>query len=324
MSFPDTRIMDNPGFNHDVADDHQTADKDTNVIASGKSTKSDISKTIDHQQTSTSVQSDNAVLYNNQKDSKQVLESEKIFVGGSNGKARFYLHSDVNDLSKSTTDQHNRDNDIHSDIVDEEKNVRNVKHVENQNIKNARHNKKVNLIEKQNIKSISLSTEHNDKNVQLIKAQISNQNDTLNNKCADVTLKNLPKNKNCYTTKLCEHGIVNNGEAITTHAKEQTGQVAVSSKKSAGSQNGIGLFSNTYRVYRKDDVIILRPADLLAKQGTCISFHSSFLACRYSFGSEYNATSWCNVPLSYLCYMVVASIFSLIDYPIRVDIISME
>ena len=268
MSFPDTRIMDNPGFNHDVTDDHQTADKDTNIIASGKSTKSGISQTIDHPQTSTSDQSDNAVHYNNQKDSKQVPESANIFVGGSNSKARFYLHSDVNDLSKSTNDQNIRDNDIHCDIVDEEKNVRNVNHVENQNIKNARNNKKVNLIEKQNIK--------NDKNVQLIKAQISNQNDTLNNKCADVTPKKLAKNKNCYTTKLCEHGIVNNGEAITTHAKEHTGQVTVSSKKSTSSQNGVGLFNNTYRVYRKDDVIILRPADLLAKQGTCISFHSSF------------------------------------------------
>ena len=277
MSFPDTRIMDNPGFNHDVTDDHQTADKDTNVIASGKSTKSGISQTIDHQQTSKSVQSDNAVHYHNHTDSKQVLESSKIFAGGSNSKARFYLHSDVNDLSKSTTDQHNRDNDIHSDIVDEEKNMRNVNHVENQNLKNARNNKKINLIEKQNIKSASLPTEHNDKNVQLIKAQISNKNDTLiNNKCADVALKKLPKNKNCYTTKLCEHGIVKNGEAITTRAKEQTGQVAVPSKKATSSQNGVGLFGNTYRVYRKDDVIILRPADLLAKQGTCISFHSSF------------------------------------------------
>ena len=293
MSFPDTRIMDNPGFNHDVADDHQTADKDTNVIASGKSTISDISKTIDHQQTSTSVQSDNAVLYNNQKDSKQVLKSEKIFVGGSNSKARFYLHSDVNDLSKSTNDQHNRDNDIHCDIVDEEKNARNVNHVEIQNIKNARNNKQVNLIEKQNIKSVSLSTEHNDKNVQLIKAQISNQSDNLNDKCADVTLKKLPKNKNCYITKLCEHDIVNNGETITTPEKEQTGHVVVPSKKATSSQNGVGLFSNPYRVYRKDDVIILRPADLLAKQGKCtlISFHSSFFGCRYSFGSKYNATT---------------------------------
>ena len=296
LSFPDTRIMDNPGFNHDVANDHhdvandhQLTDNDTNVIASGKSTKSGISQTIDHPQTSTNVQSDNAVHCNNQKDSKQVLESANIFVGGSNSKARFYLHSDVNDLIKSTNDQHNRDNAIHCDIVDEEMKVRNVNHVENQNIKNARNNKKVNLIEKQKNKIVSLSTEHNDKNVQLIRAQKSNQNDTFIYKCADVALKKLPKNKNCYTTKLCEHGIVNNGEAITTHAKEQTGQVAMSSKKSTSSQNGVGLFSNTYRVYRKDDVIILRPADLVAKQGTCISFHSNFLVCRHFFGSEYNA-----------------------------------
>ena len=273
--------MDNPGFNpdvadghHDVANDHQPTDNDTNVIASGKSTKSGISQTVDHPQTSTSVKSDNALHYNNQKDSKQVPESAKIFVGGSNSKAIFYLHSDVNDLIKSTSDQHNRDDDIHCDSVDEEKNVRNINHVENQNMKNARNNKKVNLIEKQNIKNVSLSTEHNDKNVQLIKAQISNKDDTLNNKCANVTQKKLPKNKNCYTTKLCEHGIANNGEAITTRENNQTDQVAVPSKKATSSKNGVGLFSNTYRVYRKDDVIILRPADLLAKQGICISFHS--------------------------------------------------